>query len=162
MDVKQTTVLIIAMLLLACSHQQNISPDLPLRPIETHPEINTTQSNVSIVVYRDKAFAGSAAYNWVAIDGVDVVVLRTGDFTAFKITDGQHEIGVRCWGGWTKDWNYDSQEIDAVPGEEFHFLIKPTMKKCAEIEFLNTQKAAVMNADGVFVDVGIMPGPIRR
>jgi hypothetical protein len=162
MHIKQTIILIAAMLLLACSHQQNISPDLPLRPIETHPGINTSRSAASITVYREKAFAGSAAYNWLAVDGIDVAVLRTGDFTSFQIAEGKHDIGVRCWGGWTKDWNYDNQEIDAAPGDEFHFLIKPTMKKCAEIEPMIKQNADVLNAGAVFVGVGIMPGPRRK
>jgi hypothetical protein len=93
-----------------------------------------------ITVIRVSSIVGVANSYIVTLNGTDVFAIRSGQYTKFKFNEGEHYIGIKCFGGWSPTWKQDSLRFTIAPNSSLYFLVSPNMS-CASI-------VSIAEADG--------------
>lgn len=119
--------------------------------IGTLPVVTDSTASSTLVLIRATNIVGMANSNYVALDGIDVFSIRSGDNTHFAIPAGQHTIAVKCFGGWTPTWKEDSKEFIAERNRPSYFAISPSMS-CAQIERVSEAEGKALLTNTTFVD----------
>jgi hypothetical protein len=101
-------------------------------PIGKLPTIADEKKAGEITVIRASSVAGATNSYVITLNGVDVFGIRSGQYTKFRINEGEHHIGIKCFGGWSPTWKEESLKFTATPNSSLYFLATPTMN-CASI-----------------------------
>lgn len=96
------------------------------------PAVANAMSAGKVVTVRINSIVGLANGYTVALDGNDLYGIGSGEHAEFVVSEGEHYIAVKCFGGWTPTWKEDSVRFLAVPPETSYFVISPNLK-CADI-----------------------------
>lgn len=115
------------------------------------PQVAASESSSRLVVIRASSLIGAANTYYVALDGEDVFSIRSGEYTAFPIPEGEHFVSVKCFGGWTPTWKEDAERFVARRDQSIYFEISPSMG-CADIRFIHEEDGIAKTAKSSFVD----------
>lgn len=114
------------------------------------PVVAASGSPSQLVLIRTSSLVGVANSYYVALDGKDVFSIRSGEYTQFPISAGEHFVAVKCFGGWSPIWKEDSKKFIASPNESSYFAISPNMS-CAAIEQVTADTAKINISTSKFV-----------
>ena len=96
------------------------------------PKIMDEKRSGEITVIRAKSIVGATNSYIVTLNGADVFAIRSGQYTKFKLSEGEHYIGIKCFGGWTPTWKEDSLKFTVTSKSNTYFLVSPNLS-CASI-----------------------------
>lgn len=94
---------------------------------------NAAAQDARLFLVRVSSFIGLVNPYYVAIDGKDLVRIRSGERSEHVLPPGDYAIAVKCFGGFLPTWNTDSTRFSVKAGEDRYFLISPSMG-CASIK----------------------------
>lgn len=97
------------------------------------PNVESGATAAKVVTVRSSSIVGAANGYTVALDGKDLYGIGSGERAEFMVTEGEHYIAVKCFGGWTPTWKEESLKFLAKPSEAAYFAISPNLK-CADIK----------------------------
>ena len=109
-------------------------------PIDELPAIVDEKRSGEVTVIRIHSFFGSANSFIINLNGIDMFAIRSGQHTKFKLNEGEHYIGVKCFGGWSPTWKGDSLKFSVTPDSSSFFKVAPNFS-CAGIESITEEKA---------------------
>jgi len=104
------------------------------------PIITNTASDGKVVTIRISNIVGAANGYTVSLDGNDLYGIGSGEHAEFLVTEGEHYIAVKCFGGWTPTWKEDSLKFVANASNTSFFVISPNFQ-CAEIKAISEADA---------------------
>lgn len=104
------------------------------------PSVADHETSSQLVLIRVSSIVGAANSYYVALDGKDVFSIRSGEYTEFPISTGEHFVSVKCFGGWTPTWKENAKKFNALPNQTSYFEISPNLS-CAEIVSIAPTKA---------------------
>lgn len=96
------------------------------------PSVADKESSSQLVLIRVGNIYASAVSYIIALDGNDVFSIRSGEYTEFPISTGEHSVSVKCFGGLTPTWKEDVKQFNALANQTNYFKISPNLR-CAEI-----------------------------
>lgn len=108
--------------------------------IGTLPSVADNEPSSQLVLMRVSSIVGAANSYYVALDGKDVFSIRSGEYTEFPISTGEHFVSVKCFGGWTPTWKEEAKQFTALSNQTNYFEISPNLS-CAEIVPIEPTKA---------------------
>lgn len=115
---------------------------VPLREVKPPVQINDTDSTARVLILRNYNFWGGGVHLWPTLDGEDVAGLRTNEYTEILVTESVHNLGVRYYGNWKFiGWNHNEIKVDLKRGEQYYYLLSPTIIGTFEIEEIEQEKA---------------------
>jgi len=129
---KMITIVLVFLVLGGCSTMSGRVGDMPT--------VTDEKSASKIVVIRISSIVGGANSYVVALDGKDLLKIRSGQHADFKINAGEHFIAVKCFGGWWPSWKEDSVKFVAKSNQSVYFEVSPDFS-CAEIVKIAKTKA---------------------
>lgn len=100
--------------------------------IGTLPDIQDVSSAGDVYVIRESSIVGAAISYAVTVDGSDIFEIGSGQYTKFKLNQGRHTVGVKCFGGWTPTTKEESIQV-AVKANGSSFLVIAPNARCAGI-----------------------------
>jgi hypothetical protein len=110
-------------------------------PIGSLPPMDVGVPTGEIIVIRNKNFLGSGNSYKIVVDDEPIFAIRVGQYTSFRLTEGVHDIGVMCHGGWTPTWKTDEQTVILGADERIHFIVSPNAV-CADIKRVDAAEAS--------------------
>lgn len=116
------------------------------------PRIDSAAPSGKVVVVRISSVVGVANSYKVALDGNDLLNIRSGQHAEFHVPAGDHYIAVKCFGGWTPNWKEASLRFAAAPQQPSYFKISPNLS-CAEIVPVAAEQAASLLAGSERIDL---------
>ena len=105
-----------------------------------------------VVVVRTSSFVGAANTYKVALDGKELFYIGAGEHTDFLVPTGEHEITVKCFGGWSPTWKEDSKKFVSSAAAANYFKISPSIY-CAEIMPITETEANALLRGSEFIDL---------
>ena len=109
-------------------------------PIGKLPTISNDKPSVEVTVIRVSSIVGATNSYKITLNGNDIFGIRSGQYTKFKLNEGEYHIGVKCFGGWTPTWKEDSLKFNVTPNSNSYFLISPNLS-CASIKAITETEA---------------------
>lgn len=116
------------------------------------PVITNQATASKVVPIRVSSIVGVANGYTVVIDGKDLLGIGSGEYTEFNVPEGEHYIGVKCFGGWTPTWKLDAVQFKAIAKQSSYFEISPNLK-CAGIRQIGEQDAKSLISGSKFIDL---------
>jgi len=104
------------------------------------PSVASGAQSTKLVLIRASNLIGAPNSYYVALDGQDIFTIRSGEYTEFPIPSGQHNIGVKCFGGWSLIWKEKSISFTVAPSGTAYFRIIPDLS-CAKIYEIDSNEA---------------------
>ena len=114
------------------------------------PAVPLGQPAGKLVVIRVSSFVGVTNCYYIALDGKDIFAIRSGQYTEIPVGAGEHNIAVKCFGGWTPTWKEDSIKFVVSSGNESFFVVSPNMT-CAQIIPSEADEAKKLMATSKFI-----------
>ncbi|WP_321403852.1 hypothetical protein [Maridesulfovibrio sp.] len=105
--------------------------------IGTLPEIKNVNSAGEVYVIRESSIVGAAISYVVTVDESDIFEIGSGQYTKFKLNQGRHTIGVKCFGSWTPTIKEESIQV-AVKANGSSFLVIAPNARCAGIRQIDS------------------------
>lgn len=116
------------------------------------PTITNQTTASKVVTIRVSSIVGVANGYTVVLDGKDLLGIGSGEYAEFNIPEGEHYIGVKCFGGWTPTWKADAVQFSAVASKTNYFEISPNLK-CAGIRQIGIKEGDALVKDSKQVDL---------
>ena len=127
---KSLLVLVSAILIAGCAS----GPLTKLPTIE-----DETRCGDVTVIRASNIYAGAVSYI-ITLNAAEIFGIRSGQYTNFKLDEGEYEIGVKCFGGSGATWKLDSLRFSVTPNRSSYFLVSPNLS-CANIEAITEAEA---------------------
>ena len=121
-------------------------------PLAKLPTIATNKPSGEVTVIRISSIVGVTNSYKITLNGNEVFGIRSGQYTKFKLNEGEHYIGVKCFGGWTPTWKEDSLKFNVTPNSNSYFLISPDLS-CASIKATTEAEAQEKMKDSKYVSM---------
>ena len=115
------------------------------------PSIAPGKDISKLVVYRVSSIVGSTNSYYVNLDGKDIFSIRSGEFTRLSIEAGEHNVGTKCFGGFSPTWKEDAVQFTAMPNTESFFEISPNLS-CAEIKAVSVEEGKKQIDNSSFIN----------
>ncbi len=117
------------------------------------PLKNNPAEAATITLIRSDSIIGSTNNYRITLDGENIFSIRYGQYTNFKINDGNYSIGVTCFGGWTPTPKREYVDIVVKQQQDLYLLIAPNFS-CAGINIIDeyTAKTLISNSDYVSME----------
>jgi len=122
--IKSLLVLVSAILIAGCASG----------PLTRLPTIEDEKRSGEVTVIRISSFFGVAVSYIITLNGFEIFGIRSGQYTKFKLNEGEYEIGVKayvmgpiCWGGPPSNWRLDSLKFSATSNSSSYFLVSPNI-----------------------------------
>ena len=134
--IKSLLVLVSAILIAGCASG----------PLTRLPTIEDEKRSGEVTVIRISSFIGVAGSYIIILNGAEIFGIRSGQYTKFKLNEGEYEIGVKClvgpicWGGSSPTWRLDSLKFSATSNSSSYFLVSPNFS-CAGIKQITEAEA---------------------
>ena len=132
--IKSLLVLVSAILIAGCASG----------PLTRLPTIEDEKRSGEVAVIRISSFYGAAVSYIITLNGAEIFGIRSGQYTKFKLNEGEYEIGVKCyvmgpicWGGPRR---LDSLKFSATSNSSSYFLVSPNFS-CAGIKQITEAEA---------------------
>ena len=119
-------------------------------PIDKLPAIENEKRSGEVTVIRIHSVVGVANYYIINLNGTDMFVIRSGQHTKFKLNEGEHYIGVKCYGGWSPTWKYELLKFSVTPGSSSFIKVAPNFS-CAGIESITEEEALIKIENNKYV-----------
>jgi hypothetical protein len=104
------------------------------------PTIEDEKRSGDVTVIRTRnIYAGAVSYI-ITLNGAEILGIRSGQYTNFKLNEGEYEIGVKCFGGSGTTWRLDSLRFSVTSMSTSYFLVGPNLS-CASIEIITEAEA---------------------
>ena len=127
---KSLLVLISAILIAGCASG----------PLTKLPTIEDEKRCGDVTVIRtSNIYAGAVSYI-ITLNAAEIFGIRSGQYTNFKLNEGEYEIGVKCFGGSGATWKLDSLRFSVTSNSSSYFLVSPNLS-CANIEAITEAEA---------------------
>lgn len=120
-------------------------------PIDNLPAIVDEKRSGEVTLIRIHSALGITNYYIIDLNGIEVFVIRSGQHTKFKLNEGEHYIGVKCFGGWSPDWKYEFLNFSVTPNSSFFFKVSPNFSSCAAIESITEEEALIKIENSKYV-----------
>ena len=114
------------------------------------PTVAEGAASSQLVLIRKSSLVGATNSYYVALDGKDIFSIRSGEYTKFRISMGEHFVAVKCFGGWSPTWKAESVRFVAAQDQVNYFEISPNMR-CAEINPVAPEVAAKLMTESTFI-----------
>ena len=114
------------------------TPSGPLGPM---PVVADQANAGSIEIMRVNRVVGAANSYLIALDGREIISIRTGQHVAFRADPGEHSITVKCFGGWFPTWKEDTTKFIILGPDVRYFKIEPN-PWCASITSISRDYAS--------------------
>ena len=109
-------------------------------PLSRLPTIEDEKRSGDVTVIRTRnIYAGAVSYI-ITLNGAEILGIRSGQYTNFKLNEGEYEIGVKCFGGSGTTWRLDSLRFNVTSMSTSYFLVGPNLS-CASIEIITEAEA---------------------
>lgn len=118
------------------------------------PAAATETAGSKVVTIRTSSLVGVANKYKVAFDDREIYSLRSGQYAEFPVTEGEHRVAVKCFGGWSPTWKQQSLSFMVSPQQITYFKIHPN-GTCAGIEIINAKEAEKLIRKSKKVEVGV-------
>lgn len=105
-----------AMLLAGCIGPSGVVGELP--------PIASDEMAGEIYVVRNSNPIGGAQNYGVTLDSKEVFGIGVREYTKFKVSAGEHKVGVSCTGGWGFGKRFDEKPVIIKPGKPHYFLAR--------------------------------------
>ena len=133
--IKSLLVLVSAILIAGCASG----------PLTRLPTIEDEKRSGEVTVIRISSFIGVAGSYIIILNGAEIFGIRSGQYTKFKLNEGEYEIGVKCsdlmgpicFGGPRR---LDSLKFSATSNSSSYFLVSPNFS-CAGIKQITEAEA---------------------
>jgi hypothetical protein len=102
-------------------------------PIDKLPIIADQKLSGEVIVLRISNIIGATNSYIITLNGKDIFGIRSGQYTTFKLTEGEHYIGIKCFGGWSPTWKEDSVKFTVTRNSNSYFIVSPNLS-CAIIK----------------------------
>jgi len=109
-------------------------------PLTRLPTIEDEKRSGDVTVIRTSNIIGVAVSYIITLNGAEIFGIRSGQYTNFKLNEGEYEIGVKCFGGSGTTWRLDSLRFSVTPISSSYFLVSPNLS-CASIELIAEAEA---------------------
>jgi hypothetical protein len=96
------------------------------------PAIRASEAAGKVVTIRVSSVIGAGSGYTVAMDGQDLYGIGSGEHAEFPVSEGEHQITVKCFGGWSPSLKEHSLKFVASPSKTSFFVISPNWR-CAAI-----------------------------
>jgi hypothetical protein len=117
------------------------------------PQIDNPDEAAEIVIVRTKSFDGKAISFNIVWDGENLVAIRNGEYTKFKVGEGKHVIGVRQPGQHLgEEAKPEIVNIYCDPGEQYFFIVRPSLGT-PSIERVPEEEAQAKISESKFLDL---------
>ncbi|MEJ2364442.1 MAG: hypothetical protein P8075_06415 [Deltaproteobacteria bacterium] len=127
---KSLLVLVSAILIMGCASG----------PLTRLPTIEDEKRSGEVTLIRTSNFIGVAVSYIITLNGAEIFGIRSGQYTKFKLNEGEYEIGVKCFGGSGSTWRLDSIRFNATSNSNSYFLVSPNYS-CAGIKQITEAEA---------------------
>lgn len=118
------------------------------------PTITNPNTASKVVTIRISSIVGVANGYTVVLDGKDLLGIGSGEYAEFNVPEGDHYIGVKCFGGWTPTWKTDAVQFKAVASQSNYFEISPNLK-CAGIRQIGEADALAGMKDSQLINLQV-------
>jgi len=109
-------------------------------PLTKLPTIEDEKRCGDVTVIRtSNIYAGAVSYI-ITLNAAEIFGIRSGQYTNFKLNEGEYEIGVKCFGGSGATWKLDSLRFSVTSNSSSYFLVSPNLS-CANIEAITEAEA---------------------
>ncbi len=119
-------------------------------PIDNLPAIVDEKRSGEVTVIRIQNIVGLANSYIINLNGIEIFVIRSGQHTKFKLNEGEHYIGVQCFGGWSTGWNEEFLTFSVIPNSSSFFKVAPNLS-CAGIESITEEEALIKIENSKYV-----------
>ena len=119
-------------------------------PIDNLPAIVDEKRSGEVTVIRIHSALGLANYYIIDLNGTEIFVIRSGQHTKFKLNEGEHYIGVKCFGGWSPGWKYELLKFSVIPDSSSFIKVAPNFS-CAGIESITEEEALIKIENSKYV-----------
>lgn len=109
-------------------------------PIGKLPIVTDRSRAGEVTLIRTKNMIGITNSYVISLDNNDIFNIRSGQYTKFELSEGEHSIAVKCFGGWSPTWKENSLKFLMKPNNKTYFLISPNMD-CAKIVLISENEA---------------------
>jgi len=103
-----------------------------------------------VTVIRISSIVGAMNSYTIILDGKDIFGIRSGQYTNFKLNEGEYYIGVKCFGGFVPTWKKSSVKFIVAPNSNSYFLVSPSLS-CASIKSIDESEAQKRVQDSKYV-----------
>lgn len=115
------------------------------------PSIKDEKFAGEVTVIRIWHFVGVAISYIVMVDGKEIFGIRAGQHVRFRLDEGDHYIGVKCFGGFDPSWKKVSAKITVSPNKPSFLLVSPA--NCAEIKQISEKEAQKEMQESEYVQI---------
>jgi hypothetical protein len=122
-------------------------------PMAKLPPIDASARSGEVTVIRASSIVDITNSLLLTLDGKEIFGIRSGQYTKFTVNEGNHVIGVKCFGGWTPTWKEDTRPVKVKTGESHYLLVSPDLS-CAGIEPVNEAEGQRRAKDSEYVSMG--------
>jgi hypothetical protein len=119
-------------------------------PIDKLPAIVDEKRSGEVTVIRINHPFMFAMHYRISLNGTEIFVIRSGQHTKFKLNEGEHYIGVKCYGGWSPGWKHESLNFSVTPNSSSFFKVAPNFS-CAGIESITEEEALIKIENSKYV-----------
>lgn len=119
-------------------------------PIDKLPAIVDEKRSGEVTVIRIHHPFMFAMHYRISLNGTEIFVIRSGQHTKFKLNEGEHYIGVKCYGGWSPGWKHESLNFSVTPNSSSFFKVAPNFS-CAGIESITEEEALIKIENSKYV-----------
>ena len=119
-------------------------------PIDNLPAIEDEKRSGEVTVIRIHHPFMFAMHYRISLNGTEIFVIRSGQHTKFKLNEGEHYIGVKCFGGWSPGWKHEFLDFSVTPNSSFFFKVAPNFS-CAGIESITEEEALIKIENSKYV-----------
>lgn len=116
------------------------------------PTIADEKRSGEVTVIRISSIVGVTNSYKITLNGTDIFGIRSGHYTKFKINEGEHYIGIKCFGGWSPTWKEDSLKFSVAPNSNAYFLVSPSLS-CASIKPITEAEAREKIQNSKYISV---------
>lgn len=116
------------------------------------PAITNPNTASKVVTIRVSSLVGVANGYTVVLDDKDLLGIGSGEYAEFNVPEGEHYIGVKCFGGWTPTWKTDAVQFKAVASQPNYFEISPNLK-CAGIRQIGEKEGIELTKNSKPIDL---------
>lgn len=109
-------------------------------PLTRLPTIEDEKRSGEVAVIRISSLIQAAVSHIITLNGAEIFGIRSGQYTNFKLNEGEYEIGVKCFGGSGSTWRLDSLRFSVTSMSSSYFLVGPNLS-CASIEPITEEEA---------------------
>jgi outer membrane protein assembly factor BamE (lipoprotein component of BamABCDE complex) len=119
-------------------------------PIDKLPAIVDEKRFGEVTVIRIRHPFMFAMKYIISLNGTEIFVIRSGQHTKFKLNEGEHYIGVKCFGGWSPGWKHEFLDFSVTPNSSSFVKVAPNFP-CAGIESITEEEALIKIENSKYV-----------